>query len=79
MYILYMRTCEHGVCMCATCDLTSRVAGRRQLSNFQRYYIFFFPAAEAQVEIMKLPDFGRVTEKRRSGNYSMYVGNCFAE
>lgn len=61
-----------------SCDLTSRVAGRRQLSNFQRYYIFF-PRRRAQVEIMKLPDFGRVTEKRRSGNYSMYVGNCFAE
>lgn len=51
--ILYIRA--HGnmftsVCVseCVpSCDLTSRVAGRRQLSNFQRYYIlFFFPAAE---------------------------------
>lgn len=30
--------------------------------------IIFFPRRQAQVEIMKLPDFGRVTEKRRSGN-----------
>lgn len=46
----------------------SRGDGNYLISSGIMFFIFF-PRRRAQVEIMKLPDFGRVTEKRRSGNY----------
>lgn len=66
------------ICVCVPpCDLTSRVAGRRQLSNFQWYYIFF-PAAEHKSKLWNY----RISvglPKKGVPETSMYVGNCFAE